>query len=391
LAIFHLKADIICRSHGRSSVAAAAYRAGQRIRDDRQGIIFDFTRRKHVAWTEILSPANGVDFMSDRAKLWNHIEAQEIRKDSQLAREVLVALPHELRLDQQIALVKKYVRQEFTSRGLVVDACIHNNPTNCHAHLLVAMRKVQGEGFGAKCRELNGRDYLKNLRERWARTVNLFLMTKGHKVRIDHRKKVDALNATSTSLNKKEKKMTTHNTKNQQKKKTTTRAPLIATSISSASTLFNASSNIIACVGDPLPKEIYDYLQIALAELIARIFEGDSEIRFDQGSGTYKGYHCDQQVIEVSKDKIACRFGTDKEVEFAIAAAITFGWKRIRLSGSEDFKQRAYAEALRRGYGASDIDGYVPLTITCTPSIALGNQAASTKKSTGGLPKIPIR
>src|SRR5271163_3203294 len=98
MAIFHLDVKTISRSQGRSVVGAAAYRAGERILDERQGITFDYSQKKGVVYSEILAPAHAPEWVKDRARLWNEVEKLEKRKDSQLAREVLIALPQELTL-----------------------------------------------------------------------------------------------------------------------------------------------------------------------------------------------------------------------------------------------------------------------------------------------------
>ena len=119
MAIFHLRSTIIQRSHGRSTLAAAAYRAGMKLEDRRQCLTFNYERRKHVAYREIYTPANAPEWMSEREELWNFVEAQEKRKDSQLAREFVLSLPHELTRNEQLQLLERYVRKEFVSRGLL--------------------------------------------------------------------------------------------------------------------------------------------------------------------------------------------------------------------------------------------------------------------------------
>jgi ATP-dependent exoDNAse (exonuclease V) alpha subunit len=119
MAIYHLTAKPISRASGRSATAASAYRSGERIPDARTGLIFDYGKKRGIDHTEIIAPDNAPAWASVRPKLWNAVEHSEKRKDSQLAREVEVALPVELNLDQQRELVRGFVRSQFVSVGMV--------------------------------------------------------------------------------------------------------------------------------------------------------------------------------------------------------------------------------------------------------------------------------
>jgi hypothetical protein len=383
VAIFHLKADVICRSHGRSVVAAAAYRAGQILRDERQGITFNFSRRRHVAWAEIMAPVGAPKWVNDRLQLWNVVERQERRRDSQLAREVLIALPHELSRAQQIALVKHFVRREFVSHGLVVDMCVHENPTNVHAHLLVSMRRLEGEGFGNKCRELNSRDYLKNMRERWARSVNAFLMVDGHEARVDHRRRsIHEASTSTSSITPKEKSMTTHNATQSPVEQRPKPGPFTWGSTRGPQPgVKPITFNGVQCFGDEVRPELFDHLEECLREVLRRIYPGEVQVTYDAKLGVYTAHHEGIEVAKVTKDKIVCASDSDDAVRLCVEAAIELGWKRIRFHGSEDFRRRAYEEALRRGYGPADIDGYSP------PSNGLALVPTSTSQENLGFTK----
>jgi Ti-type conjugative transfer relaxase TraA len=186
VAIYHLSAKIISRSTGRSVVAAAAYRSGQELTDRSTGLTHDYTRKSGVEHTEILAPDGAPAWVYDRAELWNRVEQAEKRKDAQLAREVEAALPVECSNAEQVALVRDFARRAFVSRGMVVDVGIHrDNPDNPHAHLLLTMRDVSENGFGAKRRDWNERELLVAWREQWAEIANEHLLR--HQVRIDHR------------------------------------------------------------------------------------------------------------------------------------------------------------------------------------------------------------
>ena len=97
---------MISRSQGRSATAAAAYRVAERIEDRRTGLTFDYAARSGVDHTEILAPDHAPDWVRDRSELWNRVEESETRKNSQVAREVRVALPDELTHAQRVALVR---------------------------------------------------------------------------------------------------------------------------------------------------------------------------------------------------------------------------------------------------------------------------------------------
>ena len=192
MAIYHLAAKVIGRSSGRSATGAAAYRSAERIADERSGQVFDYTRKGGVEYREVVAPANAPEWMKDREQLWNAVETVEARKDAQLAREVEVALPRELSKEQRIDLVRGFVKEEFVDRGMVADIAVHNprhadGEERPHAHVMLTMRELTGEGFGPKNRDWNGKDVLEGWRERWADHANWALERSGHDTRIDHR------------------------------------------------------------------------------------------------------------------------------------------------------------------------------------------------------------
>jgi MobA/MobL family len=110
VAIYHLSAKIISRREGRSVVAAAAYRAGQRLEERATGLVFDYTRKSGVDHAEIIAPDHAPEWMYDRLQLWNAVEEGERRRDAQLAREVEVGLPLELDHDAQRMLLRDFVQ-----------------------------------------------------------------------------------------------------------------------------------------------------------------------------------------------------------------------------------------------------------------------------------------
>lgn len=192
MAIYHLSAKVISRAGGRSSVAAAAYRSGGRLHDVRQDLAHDYSRKGGVVHAEIMAPENAPDWMHDRDRLWNAVEAVEKRKDAQLAREIEVALPRELDRGARLELLRGFVERAFVDRGMIADIAVHEGKARDghgqpHAHIMLTMRELTGEGFGKKARDWNAPDLLLGWREAWARDANAALERAGRSERIDHR------------------------------------------------------------------------------------------------------------------------------------------------------------------------------------------------------------
>ena len=188
MAIYHMSAQVIGRSSGRSSVAAAAYRAAERLMDIRTGEIHDYTKKKGVDHTEILRPENCGEWACDRSTLWNKTEATERRSDAQLAREINIAIPKELTTEQGRFLVREYAQNNFVAYGMIADICIHGENTgNPHAHIMLSMREVEGQELGKKVRAWNDKKQLETWREEWAHSCNKALERAGRNVRIDNR------------------------------------------------------------------------------------------------------------------------------------------------------------------------------------------------------------
>ena len=183
---------MISRSQGRSATASAAYRVAERIEDRRTGLTFDYAARGGVDHTEILAPDHAPDWVRDRSELWNRVEESETRKNSQVAREVRVALPDELTHAQRVALVRDYAQAQFVDRGMVADIALHapgreGDERNQHAHILLTTREVDAEGFTTKNRDWNKVEVLEGWREAWARDSNAALERAGVEDRVDHR------------------------------------------------------------------------------------------------------------------------------------------------------------------------------------------------------------
>ncbi|EIZ77116.1 conjugal transfer protein [Novosphingobium sp. Rr 2-17] len=96
MAIYHFSAKVITRAAGSSAVAAAAYRSASRLHDARIERTHDFSNKAGVVHSEVMLPDGAPKAWRDREQLWNDVEAAEVRKDAQLAREVEFAIPREL-------------------------------------------------------------------------------------------------------------------------------------------------------------------------------------------------------------------------------------------------------------------------------------------------------
>ncbi|TRL37601.1 hypothetical protein FM996_02250 [Methylosinus sporium] len=198
MASYHFAAQIIGRSKGRSAVAAAAYRAGEKLTHSRgadRSQVFDFAKRRGVVHTEILLPEGVPKWLGDRQKLWSHVEKIEKRRDAQLAREINLALPAELDHQDRVALLREFVRAQFVSRGMIADVAVHepvhqhgDDPRNHHAHIMLPLRMAAGNGLRrVKTRAWNSDSLLLEWRKEWAAHQNRWLKFRGWDVRVDHR------------------------------------------------------------------------------------------------------------------------------------------------------------------------------------------------------------
>jgi ATP-dependent exoDNAse (exonuclease V) alpha subunit len=208
MAIFHLQINSISRGAGRSAAAAAAYRAGERIRDERTGVLHNFAYRTDVSHKEILLPSRlqGADcaWATDRTSLWNAAERAELRHDARVAREYQVTLPFELSADERLRLARTLAQELAERHNVAIDLAVHappeaGDPRNHHAHLLATSREITASGFGGKAgldmagteRQRRGLPVgiaeIKAVRERWAALSNQAFEAAGLQERIDHR------------------------------------------------------------------------------------------------------------------------------------------------------------------------------------------------------------
>ncbi len=192
MAIYHFSVKVISRATGASAVASAAYRSASRLHDERLDRDHDFTNKSGVVHSEVMLPDGAPEQLFDRATLWNTVEAGEKRKDAQLSREVEFAIPREMDQAQGIELARDFVQREMVDRGMVADLNVHwdigpDGLAKPHAHVMLSMREVVAEGFGAKVRAWNRTELVEHWREAWADHVNERLAQLDIDARIDHR------------------------------------------------------------------------------------------------------------------------------------------------------------------------------------------------------------
>ncbi|HFF3354074.1 TPA: MobQ family relaxase, partial [Legionella pneumophila] len=173
-------------------MASAAYRSGEKLADDKQGAIHDYSKKQDVVYTEIFLPVGAPEAYKNREVLWNAVEQFEKRKDAQLAREFTISLPRELTIEQNKALISEFVTHEFVGKGMIADVCFHNDllkdgNRQPHAHVMLTLREVSEDGFGSKVRSWNDKALLRHWRESWSSSASYHLALNGFDVQIDHR------------------------------------------------------------------------------------------------------------------------------------------------------------------------------------------------------------
>ncbi|PTT89329.1 conjugal transfer protein TraA [Pelomonas sp. HMWF004] len=194
MAVYRCEVKTLNRASGRSAVAAAAYRAAERLRDEQanegKGKVHDYRRRTPgVMHREVVAPKGAATWATQRGQLWNQAERAENRRNSVTAREVLVSLPHELDDAQRAELVQAFALGLVDRYGVAVDLAIHRpdrkgDDRNHHAHLLMTTRRIGPEGFTEKTRELDdmknrGPVEIEAIREMWEREQNRALQRAG--------------------------------------------------------------------------------------------------------------------------------------------------------------------------------------------------------------------
>lgn len=219
MAIYHCTTKTVNRSSGRTAVASMAYRAGEKLTDERTGLTHDFTRKEGVVYTEILS---NLDTELDRRKVWNLAEKSENRKDARTAREWVIALPDELDEEQRKELAREFAQSLVDRYGVVADLAIHapskgGDDKNHHAHILLTTRKAELdtenklvltqkseiELSNTKRKSLGmgtSQEEIKQIRATWANLANHALEYAGYRERIDHRSYADQGNQLQATI-----------------------------------------------------------------------------------------------------------------------------------------------------------------------------------------------
>lgn len=217
MAIYHCHCKVISRGQGRSAVGTAAYRSGERLTNDYDGLTHDYTNKGGVVHSEIMLCENAPPEYQNRSVLWNEVERQEKGSKARLAREYEVALPVELNREEQIQLVRDYCRDNFVNKGMCADFAIHDKEDgNPHAHIMLTTRPIEKDGsWGTKqkkeyildkdgnkqydkikqtykCRTIktndwDSKEFLESSREEWAVKLNRELEKKNLPQRVDHR------------------------------------------------------------------------------------------------------------------------------------------------------------------------------------------------------------
>jgi len=219
MAIYHCTTKTVNRSSGRTAVASMAYRAGEKLIDERTGLTHDFTKKEGVVYTEILS---NLDTKLDRSKVWNLAEKSENRKDARTAREWVIALPDELDEEQRKELAREFAQSLVDRYGVVADLAIHapskgGDDKNHHAHILLTTRKAELdtenklvltqkseiELSNTKRKSLGmgtSQEEIKQIRATWANLANHALEYAGYRERIDHRSYADQGNQLQATI-----------------------------------------------------------------------------------------------------------------------------------------------------------------------------------------------
>lgn len=225
MALYHFHVEQIKRSEGRTAVASAAYRAGEKLYNLWDGETHDYTKKGGVIYKEIILPDHSPKRFLDRYTLWNEVEQAEKRYDAQLSYSFDMALQNEFSMEENIALAREFIQKYFVSDGMIADFAVHQPDKeeggipNPHFHVLVPIRPLNADGtWGAKqhrvyhldedgnrIKDENGKwvfdavpttnwgrpETLDMWREAWADMVNAIFEEKGLECRIDHRSYVD--------------------------------------------------------------------------------------------------------------------------------------------------------------------------------------------------------
>ena len=192
MAIYHFSVKVVSRGAGQSAVASAAYQSGETLYSKIDEETKNYPNEERVDHTSILAPEKTPEWVSNRGALWNQAELAEMRKDSQLARKIIMALPRELTPDQNIELTESFCRSHFVQQGMISDIACHDlKSENPHAHIMLTTREVTSDGFGKKNRDWNKKEVLQGWRESWEHVCNDSLVRHGYTESISCRSHAD--------------------------------------------------------------------------------------------------------------------------------------------------------------------------------------------------------
>ena len=405
MAIYHLNAQIISRAKGRSATAAAAYRAAESIADLRTGLVFNYTQKREVIFTAIYAPIDAPAWCDSRTDLWNHVERVEVRRDAQVARELNVALPRELSLKSQIALLQKFVTTQFVSIGMVADVAIHANASsvNPHAHILLTLRTITASGFANKCRLWNDREILETWREEWALHCNRALQDIGAAERVDHRTLV-AQRASRLPTVHEGPRWSASKDKNtfNQKTNITIKEMNMKSSNDAIHTERPAEGTVARLKLErprinnkephlfftPLGDNTRDLPRAIRAEnypeaLKTLLGSPAPLIEWEQTSlgACWHIKLADGDVYDYGS-QIRCASGSESEIATALSIAKKNGWSGLHLTGDAGFKKRAFVEAIAQGFDAATITGYKASASDIEVGLALSEDRQRTSKNT---------
>lgn len=380
MAIYHLHAQVISRSAGRCATAAAAYRAGEYITDERTGLHFDFRKKRGVAHRGIYLPQNAPSWANSRVHLWNEAERAEKRRDAQLARELNIALPIELALTQNIRLIERFVQDAFVSQGMIADVCVHNAKGNPHAHVMLTMREITPAGFGKKRRDWNDTEKLEQWRKQWADHCNRQLKLAGNEARIDHRTLIsqgidraptvhEGPKVRAMRFKREQAKAAEQQTTSKEENTMTTPEPpmsiLEREAIADAdASQKSANPHFFISASPDKDKQELD------AAITQRGYEANLNKWLEPFSAVVTWFKSNLGMcwrIQLPKgclfdygSQIKLTHGNWDELRAVMTMVIKKNWPGIRITGSKGFAARAYLQAILAGLPRKRIEGYQP-------------------------------
>lgn len=390
MSIYFLQLSKVSRAKGRCATAAAAYVLATKIRDDRTGLNFNYSRKKGVLDAGHLTPKHA-KWACNASDLWNTVEAAETRKNSCVARELILALPHELPLAESIALVRDLSQVLVSSYGVALTWAIHSpdkhgDQRNTHAHILFSAREATAEGMGKKVRVLDdiktGGKEIERIRQEWAALCNQALITQNSPANLDHRsyqrqnKKIIGgvhLGRKATEMQRagknfpitehkkiiKETNMKIESLIEKLDELHRQEADLRAISAQEDDLCMHMIRTIAPTEDTPLnvqfqptPTDFFNYR----AE-VRKLYPSATIIRENNGVSLHFG---EQNTVRDTGDRLTAAKGSSTEIMALLKLAELKGWKTLHLSGPQPFKRAIWEAALKKGYPPEAITGYTP-------------------------------